>query len=108
MTYDVVNRCGIIEPVGTHPSHWRRGLALAQLREGLRRLKSLGASDAYVDTGDGVAANELYNAAGFEEAYRGCIWQVAPAGELVRLASTAAIRGARSRPIALTVLQRLP
>ena len=75
VTYDAVNRCGIIEPVGTHPSHWRRGLALALLREGLRRLKALGASDAYVDTGDGVAANELYDAAGFEEAYRGCIWR---------------------------------
>jgi len=43
--------------------------------EGVHRLKALGATDAYVDTGDAAAANALYDAVGFGEAYRGLIWR---------------------------------
>jgi len=54
--------------VGTSPNHRRRGRALALLREGLRRLQALGATEAYVDTGQAVPANQLY------EAYQGHMW----------------------------------
>ncbi|HLU10688.1 MAG TPA: GNAT family N-acetyltransferase [Oceanobacillus sp.] len=75
ITYDEVNRRGLFEPVCTHPDHRRRGLARALIYEGLHRLKALGATDVYVDTGDTVPANELYDAVGFTEAYTGYIWR---------------------------------
>ncbi len=43
--------------------------------DGLQRLKALGAVDVFVDTGDQVAANKLYEAVGFTEAYKGFIWR---------------------------------
>jgi mycothiol synthase len=73
--YDAVNRRGIYEPVCTHPAHQRRGLARALMLEGLHRLKTLGAIDATVDTGDMVPANALYSAMGFTEAYRVYGWR---------------------------------
>jgi len=75
VTYDPANRRGIFEPVCTHPQHRRRGLAMALMLEGVHRLMALGATDAYVDTGDAAAANALYDAVGFGEAYRGLIWR---------------------------------
>lgn len=75
VAYHPVNRCGVVEPVGTSPNHFRQGLALALLREGLLRLKALGATDAYVETGETVPANRLYEAAGFDEAYYGRYWR---------------------------------
>lgn len=75
ITWDPANRRGIFEPVCTHPAHRRRGLALTLMREGLRRLRALGATDAYVETGDMGPANGLYDAAGFTEAYRGHYWE---------------------------------
>jgi GNAT superfamily N-acetyltransferase len=69
------NRYGVFEPVCTHPDHLRRGLARSLMYEGLRRLKSLGAADVFVGTGDQVAANKLYNSIGFAEAYRMYMWQ---------------------------------
>ena len=77
VTYDEANRRGIFEPVCTHPWHRRRGLARALMLEGMRRLKALGATDAYVDTGDMVPANALYEAVGFTEAYQGYYWRKA-------------------------------
>jgi len=57
---------------GLHPpEHRRRGLALAMVREGLRRLRALGAVDAYVESSSGEPPNALYDAAGFAEAYLG-------------------------------------
>lgn len=75
VTYDEVNRRGIFEPVCTHLDHRRKGLARALMTEGLHRLKALGAADVYVETGDAVPANELYDAVGFTEAYKGYIWR---------------------------------
>jgi len=75
VTYDETNRRGIFEPVCAHPSHRRKGLARTLMCEGLRRLKSLGANDAYVDSGNAVSPNRLYDSVGFTEAYRGYIWQ---------------------------------
>ena len=75
MTYDEVNRSAEFEPVCTHPDHQRKGLARALMLDGLHRLNALGASDVFVDTGDQIAANKLYEAVGFTEAYKGYIWQ---------------------------------
>ncbi len=75
LTWDPTNLRGMFEPVCTHPEHRRRGLALALMREGLRRLAALGAADAYVENGDMEPANALYEAAGFTEAYLGHYWQ---------------------------------
>ena len=46
--YDGVTRSAYYEPVGTTPEHQRRGLAKAILTEGLRRLKRMGATRAFV------------------------------------------------------------
>jgi ribosomal protein S18 acetylase RimI-like enzyme len=73
--YDDANRLGIFEPVCTHPEHRRKGLAGSLMREGLLRLRSMGARDATVDTGDMEPANRLYDSLGFTEAYRGYVWR---------------------------------
>ena len=75
LTFDEPNLRGIIEPVCTHPEHLRRGLAGALIQEGLRRLKDLGTTDVYVDTGDMPPANRLYKAVGFTEAYTAHAWR---------------------------------
>lgn len=74
LTWDTACRRGIFEPVCTHPDHRGRGLALAAMREGLRRLHALGAEHAFVETGDMEPANALYDAVGFTEAYLGHYW----------------------------------
>lgn len=72
--YDAANQRGIFEPVCTHPDHRRHGLARSLMLEGMRRLRTIGARDALVDTGDAAAANALYDAVGFTEAYHGSGW----------------------------------
>lgn len=73
--YDDVTRHGIFEPVCTHPSHQRKGLARALMLEGLRRLKALGAQDVTVETGDMIPANRLYDCLGFTETVKGFVWR---------------------------------
>ena len=73
--YDDANRRGIFEPVCTHPAHQRRGLARTLMIEGLHRLRALGAAGATVETGEGMAANRLYAAVGFELAARIPVWK---------------------------------
>ncbi len=75
LPYDAVNRCGIFEPVCTHPDHRRKGLALALMREGMWRLKALGTVDVSVETGDMAPAQGLYGAVGFTEMYQGYWWR---------------------------------
>ena len=75
VNYEPGYRYGIFEPVCTHPDHQRKGLARALMLEGLFRLKNLGATDAYVGTGDGMASNFLYEAVGFTEVYHGYTWR---------------------------------
>lgn len=75
VNYEPVNNYGIFEPVCTHPDHRRRGLARALMLEGLYRLKALGATDAYLDTGDSNPANSLYEAVGFTNVYHGSTWR---------------------------------
>jgi len=73
--YDDRNRTGLFEPVGCLPEHRRRGLAGALLREGLRRLRELGATHALVAQREGnAAAAALYESAGFEENGRSRDW----------------------------------
>lgn len=57
--FDDVTRSAVFEPVATVPAHRRRGLAKAVMTEGLRRVKRLGATVAFVG-GYNVAANALY------------------------------------------------
>jgi ribosomal protein S18 acetylase RimI-like enzyme len=59
------NRIGWFEPVGTHPDHRRQRLASAVICEGLRRIKALGATMAYVGSGYDPPANRLYETLGF-------------------------------------------
>lgn len=75
VNWEPINRYGVFEPVCTHPAHQRHGLARALMFEGMCRLKALGALDAYVDTGDMIPANALYDAVGFTEAYTGHTWR---------------------------------
>lgn len=73
--YNETHNYGIFEPVCTHPDHLRKGLARTLMLEGLHRLQEMGASDVYVGTGDQVAANKLYDALGFTEAYKEHEWR---------------------------------
>jgi predicted N-acetyltransferase YhbS len=62
---DEQNAAGLLEPVGTHPAHQRRGLARAVCLDALRQLRAAGARTAQV--GFGSAAGEAtYRALGFE------------------------------------------
>ncbi|MFN2290511.1 MAG: GNAT family N-acetyltransferase, partial [Anaerolineae bacterium] len=58
--YDDVTRSAYLEPVATVPEHQRLGLARATIREGLRRVKRLGATRAFVG-GYEPAPNALYS-----------------------------------------------
>lgn len=65
--FDAVSRHGVFEPVGCHSSYQRRGLASAVMREGLRRLRALGATSASVlANADRPAPNGLYASLGFQ------------------------------------------
>lgn len=75
--YDELNRLGIFEPVCTHPDHRRHGLAQMLMREGLRRLHTLGAREAIVETGNMIPANRLYESIGFTERCHGYFWHKA-------------------------------
>jgi hypothetical protein len=46
------------------------------MRKGLLRLRSMGAVEATVDTGDMGSVNALYDSLGFSEAHCGNAWQV--------------------------------
>ena len=59
--FDDVARTAYFEPVGTYTPYQRRGLARAVMAEGLRRVKRLGATLAFV-TGYSPEANALYDA----------------------------------------------
>jgi predicted acetyltransferase len=57
--YDDVTRSACIDLVATVPEHQRLGLARATITEGLRRVKRLGATQAFVG-GYEPGANALY------------------------------------------------
>lgn len=62
--FDDATRSGMFEPVGTVPEHQRKGLGKAVMLGGLRRLKPVGATTAYVGTHSEIA-NRLYTSVGF-------------------------------------------
>lgn len=68
------NNYGVFEPVCTHPDHRRKGLAQALMLEGLHKLKELSAETVFVDAGDAIAANNLYDSLGFTDVYPGHVW----------------------------------
>jgi len=64
--FDKETGTAFFEPVGTVPTHQRRGLGKAVMCEGLRRLKGMGATRAYVSSYS-PEAHTLYSSAGFTE-----------------------------------------
>ena len=64
--HDAVNRTGLLEPVGTHPDHRRRGLGKAVVVHAMHRMKAAGMTYATVaNTGTNEASRELYRSCGF-------------------------------------------
>jgi predicted N-acetyltransferase YhbS len=67
---DEENAAGLLEPVGTHPNHRRRGLAGAACRAALIALRDAGARTAQVAF-ETPQARALYESLGFALAYDG-------------------------------------
>lgn len=64
--HDCLNRTGLLEPVGTHPDHRRRGLGKAVVLHTLHQMKAAGMNCATVaNTADNEASRALYAACGF-------------------------------------------
>jgi predicted N-acetyltransferase YhbS len=75
---DAENVAGLLEPVGTHPDHQRRGLARAVCLDALHQLRAAGARTAQV--GYGSAAGEAtYRSLGFEHLATDLVYRRAPA-----------------------------
>ena len=64
--FDDHTRSAYFEPVATVPTHQRRGLGKAVMCEGLRRLKRMGATQAFVGSYS-PEAHALYASVGFTE-----------------------------------------
>ena len=76
--FDVVDSCGELEPVGTHPDHRRKGLAAACITQALRALRAHGATMAYVrPCKANQAAVALYEKVGFEAVDEDLGWRLA-------------------------------
>jgi GNAT superfamily N-acetyltransferase len=76
--FDELNRAGLLEPVGTHPAHRRRGLARAVCIDALRALRAEGARKAQVGFTT-EAAYATYSSIGFERAGNECVFLKEPA-----------------------------
>jgi ribosomal protein S18 acetylase RimI-like enzyme len=62
-----MNATGLLEPVGTHPSHRRLGLARAACLEAIRAMQAHGARQALVcPAAEDAATVALYASLGFE------------------------------------------
>ncbi len=59
--FDKANKCAVLEPVGTHNKHTKKGLGKALIYEGMNRIKALGAERIYV-----YAELPFYLAIGFK------------------------------------------
>jgi GNAT superfamily N-acetyltransferase len=67
---DEENRAGLLEPVGTHPDHRRRGLATAVCLGALRSLRAAGATVAVIGSLDPSPAETVYERLGFTSVTR--------------------------------------
>jgi ribosomal protein S18 acetylase RimI-like enzyme len=67
---DAENRAGLLEPVGTHPEHRRRGLATAVCSAAALHLRALGAEHVVIGSIDGSDAERLYERIGFRTVTR--------------------------------------
>jgi predicted N-acetyltransferase YhbS len=67
---DEENRAGLLEPVGTHPGHRRRGLATAVCRGAVRALRAAGAAVVVVGSADPSPAETVYEKIGFRSVTR--------------------------------------
>lgn len=64
--FDMTNRVGLFEPVGTHPDFQRKGLGKALMSEALRRMKAAGLTSAIVSANDtNTNGITLYQSMGF-------------------------------------------
>ena len=64
--HDNLNRIGLLEPVGTHPDHRRRGLGKAVVLHAMHHMKAAGMTHATVaNSGSNEASRALYAACGF-------------------------------------------
>lgn len=64
--FDDVTLTAACEPVATSPAHQKKGLARACIHEGLRRARDMGATMAFVGSGE-EPAHRCYESAGFTE-----------------------------------------
>ena len=64
--FDADNASGLLEPVGTHPTHQRRGLARAVCLDACHALRAIGARKAQVGYGS-AAGFATYTSAGFRK-----------------------------------------
>lgn len=78
---DEENRAGLLEPVGTHPEHRRRGLATAVCLGALRALHAEGAAVVVIGSMDPSPAEALYEGIGFESVTRHVPYGKKPADE---------------------------
>ena len=63
--HDSVNRTGLLEPVGTHPDHRRRGLGRAVVLHTMHQMRAAGMTHATVaNSGTNEASRKLYRAWG--------------------------------------------
>lgn len=68
--HDPVNRVGTFEPIGTRPAYRRIGLGRAIIMEGSNRLAALGATRAWVGSGQA-----FYGAIGFAKKFKEMTWE---------------------------------
>jgi predicted N-acetyltransferase YhbS len=68
--YEPVHAIAYVEPVATDPDYRRMGLASAAVLEGIRRCGELGASVAYVGSGQ-----PLYRSLGFRPEHDAWVWE---------------------------------
>jgi mycothiol synthase len=67
---DDVSRVGLLEPVGCHPDHRRRGLGRALLHRAFDALAERGMREVMVLAEDGGPAERFYQEAGLRPTHR--------------------------------------
>lgn len=72
--FDEETKTGVLEPVGTHPDHRKKGLGKVVILEALNRLKALGGKAAYVIC-HGEDRMAFYSSTGFKCYDKGGFWR---------------------------------